>query len=309
MRPILRTERCGGAFAIAAVVVLSLSACTSREPPDDGAGLEVAAGFYPLAYAAEQIGGDCVDVVNLTPPGVEPHDLELTPDDVEALATADVVIYLGGGFQPAIEDAIGEVQGEAIDVLATTDTVPASSDEASTGLTVDPHVWLDPALFASTVPAVVEAMDRAAPASDCDFRANGDRLVRQLETLDREFAAGLRECRHRTLVTNHSAFGYLADAYGLTQLPISGLEPDAEPTPERLAELADLVRREGITTVFSEELVSPEVAQTLADEAGVDVRVLSTLEGLTEDELTAGDDYRSVMLANLETLRSALDCG
>lgn len=310
MRPILRTKRTSRRGAVVAVVVVlmaALPACAETGSSASEADVSIAASFYPLAYAAEQVGGTCVQVTNLTPPGTEPHDLELTPDDVEAIATADLVVYLGGGFQPAVQDAIGEAQGATIDLLAEVDTTAAPSGEAE-GLSVDPHVWLDPGLFATAIPPLVDAMESAAPDATCDFRANGAALIEELDGLDDEFVAGLADCRVTTLVTNHAAFGYLASAYGLTQAAISGLAPDTEPTPDRIAELVDLVHRDGVTTVFSEALVSPEVAQTLADEAGVQVAVLDTLEGLTPDEVDAGQDYGSVMRRNLETLRGGLDC-
>ena len=310
MRPILRTRRATlhtAVGALLAVLMAALPACAETGSSASEVDVSVAASFYPLAYAAEQVGGTCAQVTNLTPPGTEPHDLELTPDDVEAIATADLVVYLGGGFQPAVEDATDEAQGATLDLLAEVDTAAAPSDEAD-GLAIDPHVWLDPGLFATAIPPLVDALEFAAPDAACDFHANGAALIEELDGLDAEFVAGLADCRTTTLVTNHAAFGYLASAYGLTQAAISGLAPDSEPTPDRIAELVDLVHRDDVTTVFSEALVSPEVAQTLADEAGVQVAVLDTLEGLTPDEVDAGQDYGSVMRHNLEILRGGLDC-
>jgi zinc transport system substrate-binding protein len=306
MRPILRIV---GAVTPCLLLVGASGACSS----DPGTGVRgdqatVTASFYPLADLAERIGGDCVVVTNLTPPGVEPHDLELTPDSVEAIASADLVLYLGEGFQPAVQDAIGDAEGRTLDLLSIVHTVAPPVTEAAEGLTVDPHVWLDPALFATAVPAVVGALQDADPNATCDFEAAGQAERRRLERLDHGFTEGLADCDRTVIVTNHAAFGYLAAAYGLTQQAISGLQPDAEPTPERLAQLRDLVEREGVTTIFTEDLVPPQTAQTLADEAGVQTAVLHTIEGLTPDEVAAGQDYRSLMESNLETLRSALGC-
>ena len=311
MRPILRTREIRPRRAVGVLAVMlmaALPACTETGSSASEPDVSIAASFYPLAYAAEQVGGACVQVTNLTPPGTEPHDLELTPDDVESIATADLVVYLGGGFQPAVQDAIDEAQGATLDLLAEVDTASAPPEEADERLAVDPHVWLDPGLFATAIPPLVDAMESAAPDAACDFRANGAALIEELDGLDAEFVAGLADCEGTTLVTSHAAFGYLAAAYGLTQAAISGLAPDTEPSPDRIADLVDLVHRDGVTTVFSEALVSPEVAQTLADEAGVQVEVLDTLEGLTPDEEDAGQDYGSVMRRNLETLRGGLDC-
>jgi zinc transport system substrate-binding protein len=263
------------------------------------------ASFYPLAEAARQVGGNAVAVTNLTPPGVEPHDLELAPDDLEAIATADVVIYLGGGFQPAVEQAVQEARAVRVDVLDGVQAAPAPESEAADGLTLDPHIWLDPVLFQTVVAEIAGALARADPGAAERFEKNASSYEARLMDLDREMAAGLAECRVDVIVTNHAAFGYLAAAFGFSQEAISGLEPESEPDPRRLAQLKDLVEREGITTIFTEELVSPEVAQTLGAEAGVGTAVLNTLEGEPEN----GGDYISVMRSNLETLRQALGCG
>lgn len=269
----------------------------------------VVAGFYPLAEAAHRIGGACVSVTNLTPPGVEPHDLELTPDDVEALATSDAVLLMGGGFQPAVEEGAAASDGIVVDVLAVADaTIPAPPTAADDGLRVDPHLWLDPGRWADVVRTLGADLAGILPAW-CEATANADAYARELEALAADFAAGLSACDRTTIVTTHASFGYLADAYGLTQEAITGILPEAEPSAQRLAELRELVEREGVTTIFTEDLVAPTVAETLAAEAGVRVATLHTLEGLTDDQLAAGADYRSVMRENLATLEEALGCG
>lgn len=292
-------------------LVLLAAACSANGRSDGGPGpgiLSVVAAFYPVQEAAEQVGGDLVEVTNLTAPGVEPHDLELTPHAIEAIQSADIVLYLGDGFQPAVQEAIADAEGSTVDLLAGFQLAspPSGADEE---LDVDPHVWLDPSLYAQMVDAVEQSFARAAPDHADTFRRNSDGFKAQIEALNADFERGLGHCASTTIVTNHAAFGYLARRYGLTQEAISGLEPDAEPSARRLAELTDLVRQEGATTIFTEELVSPRVAETLADEAGVQTRVLYTLEGLTSDEIAAGDDYDSLMRDNLSTLEQALDCG
>jgi zinc transport system substrate-binding protein len=287
------------------LAMMALVACSRSEAAPDGE-TTVVASFYPLAEAASRVGGDLVSVDDLTPPGVEPHDLELAPDDVEALATADVVVYLGGGFQPAVQDAVTQdAQGVVVDALDAVDTHPGSPGEAEV---VDPHVWLDPTRYEWIVSAVARALGEADPSNAVTFRTDADAYNEQLSTLDEDFRAGLSNCERSTIVTSHEAFGYLAERYGLTQVAIAGLSPEAEPDPRRLAEIRDLVRRQGITTIFSEELVSPKVAETLANEAGVTVQVLNPIESLTDDQSRAGEDYLSIMRENLDTLRRALGC-
>jgi zinc transport system substrate-binding protein len=310
------------------VLALGLVACggddgASGSSPSGEPAVSVVASFYPLAFAAEQVGGDLVEVTNLTPPGVEPHDLELTPDDIEAIAAADVVLYLGGGFQPAVEEAIdAEATGIMVDASEGVELLPpppedahaheeeqhAGNEEKHEELAADPHIWLDPTLFAGIVDRTAGALEEAVPSEASAIQDRAAQLDTELGGLDGEFAEGLATCGTRIMITNHAAFAYLAAAYDLEQEAISGVSPESEPDPERLAELAEEAEADGVSTVFTEELVSPEVAETLATEAGLETAVLSPLEGLTEDMIAAGDDYFSVMRRNLETLREGLDC-
>ena len=289
-------------------MVLLVACYSNGGGASDEGTLSVVTAFYPIEEATRQVGGQLVQATNITPPGVEPHDLELTPQNVEDLQSAEVVLYLGGGFQPAVEDAISGAEGSTVDLLDGVQTIAPIGEEAEEGLSVDPHVWLAPALFAEVVDEVADALAEAAPNSASTFRENAATFRSELEDLDERFSQGLSDCERTVILTNHAAFGYLADAYGLTQVAISGVSPESEPSPERLAELKRLVEDEGITTIFTEELVSPQVAETLAGEAGVQTAVLHTIEGLTPEQESAGDDYTSLMLENLETLEDALEC-
>ena len=275
--------------------VAALTGCGADS--DDRPG--VVASFYPLAEAARQVGGEIVRVHNLTPPGAEPHDLELTATQVADIQDADVVLVLGDGFQPAVEKAAAGRQGtvELLGVLG-----PAAGD------TDDPHVWLDPVLFATVVDHVASALGRAVPAERPAFSVGAEAYKAQLATLDRDYRAGLSDCTRREILTAHEAFGRLAQRYGLTQESIAGLSPETEPEPDRLAELADLVRRRGVTTIFTETLVSPRVADALARETGARTDVLDPIEGLSEDDGRGGMTYLSVMRDNLAKLRAALGC-
>ena len=261
--------------------------------------VSVVASSYPLVDAARGVGGDAVDVTNLTPVGVEPHDIELNPRQIDRLATADLVLYLGDGFQPAVEDAV-RVAEKAIDLRA-------GLAEAVEG---DAHVWLDPVLFKQVVRGIETALVDVDPTGAAGHHARADDYRRRLDDLDVEFRTGLADCDRRVVVTSHEAFGYLARRYRLEEVAISGLSPDAEPDPRHLAELADLVRSRGVTTIFTEELVSPKVAETLAREAGVKTAVLNTIEGVAEEGEPGNEniDYFSLMGDNLAALRTALGC-
>jgi zinc transport system substrate-binding protein len=257
----------------------------------------VIAGFYPLAFAAEQIAVAGTAVKNLTPAGAEPHDLELTPGDVRSVDDAALVLYLGEGFMPGLEAAVAQRDGRSLDLLAGEDLKEGKSEDGE--IVRDPHVWLDPIRYAAMVRAIGVELGQTETAA---------RLAGKLERLDAEFRTGLATCKRRQIVTSHAAFGYLAARYGLEQVPLEGLSPEAEPSARGLADLADLVKASGATTVFFETLVSPKLAQTVAREAGVETAVLNPLEGLTDDEIAAGEDYFSVMRSNLAALQQALGC-
>jgi zinc transport system substrate-binding protein len=288
--------------------VFLLPSCVRGSTAENGR-LSVVASFYPLAEAAQRVGGRAVEVTDLTAPGVEPHDLELTPDQLESISTADVVLYIGGGFQPAVEDALGDAGGTTVDVSAGLRSLPVPADESDPNLSADPHVWLDPVLYSQIVAKVEAAVARSDPAHAARFAADADAFRDRLGALAQDYRSGLQGCARTEIVTTHAAFGYLAARYGLRQEAISGLSPDAEPPPQRLAQLKSIVERDGITTIFTEDLASPKVAETLASETGATTAILNPLESLTPQEVARGEDYASVMEQNLATLRTALDCG
>ena len=276
---------------VVAALALACAACGTGGAAEDGT-VQVTAGFYPYAWVAEQVGGDGVEVANLTERGAEPHDLELGPRQVAALASTDLVVY-SAGFQPAVDEAVEQQAADrALDVLQVVDTTRD-----------DPHVWLDPLRLAEIAEAVAERLSAADPDGADGYAQRADELRGRLVALDDELRAGLADCTRREVVTSHDAFGYLTAAYDLEQVPITGLSPDAEASPQRLAEVARLAQERGVTTVFFEELVSPKVAESLAAEVGATATVLSPLEGEPED-----GDYLSAMRADLAALRTALDC-
>ena len=285
---------------------LLLTACgqgSSAAPPSDEDGpASVVAGFYPYEFVAERVGGNDVDVSNLTAPGAEPHDLELSPQQVAELGEADLVLY-SAGFQPAVDEAVEQQAADtAFDVLSAVELrsyEEAEDDRAGE----DPHLWLDPSRLAIVADAVADELAERAPARADAFRDRARELRTELEALDGELREGLSSCARKDMVTSHDAFGYLADRYGLEQVAISGLSPEDEPSSRRLAEVAELAEERGVTTIFFEELVSPRVAESLAREVGAEAQVLSPLEGPPDD-----GDYLTTMRANLERLRTALDC-
>jgi zinc transport system substrate-binding protein len=290
-------------LALCAVPVLLAAGCGTDEAAA-GDGPQVVAGFYPLAWTAERVGGDLVDVTSLTPPGAEAHDLELAPQDVGAIADADLLVHLQG-FQPAVDDAAGsEAADSAWDAGTAADLVPVEDGSGDGGK--DPHFWLDPARLADVGDALAGKLAEIDPEHAGTYEQNAADLRADLEALDGEISDALADCAVDTLVTAHEAFGYLAERYGFTVAGISGISPSQEPDPAAIAEIADLVDQRGVTTVYTETLVDPAVAETVADEAGVRTAVLDPLEGLADS--SAGDDYLDVMRANADTLRDGQSC-
>jgi zinc transport system substrate-binding protein len=285
-----------------ALAVVSLAGCA--RPADDGrpAKLSVVVAFFPVAEAARRIGGDRVHLTNLTPPGVEPHDLELTTKALDHVLDADLVLYLGERFQPALEDAVKDARGETVDLLDGLDLHRATGEEAEETGGIDPHVWLDPTLWSRAVTKIGSALGRIDPMGAGEYRDRTRAYRREVGSVGAAYAAGLAHCDRDVIVTAHAAFGYLAARYGLHQQAIAGVSPETEPDPRRLAELADIVKRNGVTTVFTEELVSPKVARALARETGVRTAVLDPMESEPPGGWAGG------MRRNLRALRTALGC-
>jgi zinc transport system substrate-binding protein len=276
--------------------------------------LPVVANFYPVQFLAERVGGDRVTVTNLTPPGTEPHDLSVDGRAAAALAGASAVFYLGAGFQPDVEKAVGELPSTVVrrDLLASPglDLLPAPAglgEEALSGGR-DPHVWLDPVRMKTIAGAVADAYAEADPGHADTYRANLAALHRDLDGLDAALRADLTGCAQTAIVTSHAAFGYLADRYGLRQIPIAGLSPDAEPDAKALAEITDAARAAGVRTVFFEEALPPKLADTVADAIGARVDLLAALEFDPGKALGAGQDYLSVMRGNGQRLHAGLGC-
>jgi zinc transport system substrate-binding protein len=316
------------AAALLCSSALVLGSCGDAERDDAGdagsdgdGGITVVASFYPLEYAVERVAGDHVETVTLTDPGVDPHDLEMSPEDVATVQGADVVLY-SSGLQAAVDDAVGAQAGDsAFDVNEAADLVETDSEDEHADEEeghsedeeghddhggVDPHFWLDPQRYAGVAEAIAEELAEADPDNAEDYRANAADFVAELEELDEEFATGLAECEQTSMVTTHAAFGYISTKHGLEQVGITGLSPEAEPSPARMAEVTEIVEDNGVDTIYSEVLLGAELADTIANETGAEVLLLDPIEGITDE--SAGEDYLEVMRANLEALRSGQGC-
>ncbi|MER7534861.1 metal ABC transporter substrate-binding protein [Streptomyces sp. NPDC097704] len=320
VRRLIPPTAVAGAVALGLV---TLSACGGSSDAADRNGdgkLDVVASFYPMRFLAEQIGGGHVSVDTLTKPGVEPHDLELRPRQVVDLGTADVILYLKG-LQPAVDEAIAQsgvkntVDASTLTTMEEHGTEAGGHDHAAeeagheghdhgSGAGADPHVWLDPVKYAEVAKGVGAAFQKADPAHAADYEKNTAALVKKLGDLNAEFETGLKNTATKTFITTHSAFGYLAERYGLEQEGISGVDPESEPSPARIKQLQDIAEKDKVSTVFFETLASDKTAKTLAGDAGLKTDVLDPLEGITDK--SKGHDYIEVMRSNLAALKTAL---
>jgi zinc transport system substrate-binding protein len=265
--------------------------------------LKVAASYYPFYEVAAKVGGDHVVVTNLTPAGAEPHDFEPSALDLAKAQESAVFVYNGARFEPWAEAFVREYKGV---VVKGSEGLELRTEPD--GITPDPHYWLDPVLMQQVTETVRAALAKADPANEGYYRTQADAYKAQLAALDDKMGLSLARCQTSMIVTNHAAFHYLAYRYGLTPLAITGLSPEAEASPEQLAQLTSLVKEQGVRYIFMEKLASPKLAETLARETGAQVAVLDPVEGLSASELTAGKDYLSVQQENLGALQRALTC-
>ena len=308
-------------------LTFSAAACgssTNSEGSSSGK-IKVATSFYPVNYLVQSVGGSHVEANSVTPANVEPHDFELSPKDVTKLSGAKMVVYVAG-FQSSLDDAVKQVSGPTVVNLASSVKLEKRTDHdgddhdheaaASSSATeaahddhdhdhgsTDPHFWLDPTRMADAAKQVHAALVKADPSHKADYDANLKTTLAKLTKLDTSYKQGLRQCTRKTFVTSHAAFGYLAERYGLTQVSVSGIDPDSEPSPADIAKVKQVVKQTGTTTIFTEELVSPKTAQAVAKETGAKTSVLSPIESAPEK-----GDYEGAMTTNLTNLREALNC-
>ena len=309
------------ALVCACTLSLSLLTGCGTQPADtatDDGRLRVLTSFYPMYDFACKIGGDCIDVTNMVPSGTEPHDWEPSTNDLKNLEKADVFIYNGADMEPWADDLLVS-RSDTLHVVEASENVELRTTDGEHEHAhehegadhhhgdFDPHVWLDPENAKIEMEAIRDALCAADPENSTVFQSNYEKYAAELDALDAEFREKLAPLPNRTIVVAHEAFGYLCDAYGLTQVGIEGLSPDSEPDPGRMAEVIDFVRDHSISTIFFEELVSPKVAEAIASETGAQAKMLSPLEGLSDEQTAAGADYFSVMHDNLAALMEALN--
>lgn len=278
----------------------------SPSPVARVAGIKVVATFYPLSSIAEGVAGDAADVSSIVPNGVEPHDYEPSSHDVIAIHEAEVFLMNGAGMDAWAEKLKPELEASGVRVVTMSDYAEliAGSDSGS----YDPHIWLDPVVAEKFAVAVRDALSAADPAHFPAYRKNAETVSAKLSALDKAYRGTLLSCAKRGIIISHDACTYLARRYGFTVYAIAGLSPEAEPSPRRIAELADFAKKENIRYIFFETLVSPKVSKTLAGEIGAETLVFDPIEGLSPEGERSGADYFSIMTENLQNLATAMGC-
>src|SRR3989339_101103 len=296
----------------ALIVTIAVFVAISRQPSPTANNttnkINIVASFYPLADFAQNIGGEHVNVINITPPGAEPHEFEPTPRDMAQIYTADLFILNGQGVDAWAEKIIPELTANNVATIKMSDHLgnlkinnPSSPDEQ-----YDPHFWLDPTNAAKEADIVADALIKIDSAHTKEYNQNRDTFKIKLLQLDQEIKLGLTNCKSREIITTHDAFAYLANHYGLTTFHILGLSPEEEPSPKQIAAISNLAREKNIKYIFFETVVDQKLSQTIANEIGAQTLVLNPIEGLTKEEIQNGQNYISVMRNNLQNLKTAL---
>ncbi len=276
--------------------------------------LRVIASFYPLYEFSKNVGGEKAEVSSFVPVGIEPHNWDPSSGDILKLKETDIFVYNGAGFEPFVDQLIdsGEYNNLVfVDSVTGIDLIKSEHDEHGNEeheSEYDPHVWLDPILAKHQITMIEDAMVQADPQNAQYYEANANSYSAKLDELDAKIRSGLSSCKKNTFMPFHDAFTYFGQRYGLEIFALSGIAPESEATAAEIKKFVDFVQENDIKIIFAEELIEPRLAEVLADEAGVQVMILSPLEGLTQEETAAGKDYISKMEENLENLRMALDC-
>lgn len=295
-----------GVLVVAAGLILAANFLIPRRPASDL--LQITTSFYPLYFFASEIAGNKAVVYNITPSGAEPHDYDPTTQDIARIEDSRLLILNGGKLEVWGDKVKDSLKGTKTVVITVGDKFANQTLTENGKVTLDPHVWLDPALAKKEITMIAQSLSEIDPANASYFEINAKTLQSKIDALDEKFHAGLANCGKKDIITTHAAFGYLAREYGFNQISISGLSPDEEPSVQKLASLADFARKDNVKYIFFESLVSPKLAETVANEVGARTLVLNPIEGLTDAEAKAGSNYLIEMEKNLANLKIALEC-
>lgn len=298
------------AFLMAAAVITGCSRAPARQSGEPNK-LVAYTTIYPLYDFTVNVGGDKVEVINLVPPGAEPHEWEPSPRQMAEISKGGILIYTSFGKDYWVEKALNNINDanfsavEASKGIELSHSSGAGNHDPGNPDSVDPHIWLDPVLAKKMVVNIKEGLMAADSSNRSYYEQNAEAYIEELELLDTEYQV-LKNAPQKDFITSHAAFGYLAARYGLNEVPVRGMSPESEPTPAKMAEIIKMAREKNISYVFFESMVDPRVSQTIAAEVGAGTLVLNPLGSLTREEIKAGCSYLSIMRENLANLKLAL---
>ena len=307
------------------VLSVLLTACGGQEKKEASSNekIQVMTTFYPMYEFTKQVVGDKGDVELLIPAGTEPHDFEPSAKDLAKISDSDVFVYNSPELETWTDNLTDTVDTKQTEIIQASKDIKLMEgtehdheeahdhdtqehEEHGHSHELDPHVWLDPALAIKEVETIRDQLSKKYPDDKAAFEKNAASYIDELKKLDEEFQTAFKDAKNKTFVTQHAAFGYLANQYGLTQEAIAGISPDQEPSPSRLSELKHYVDDNQVKVIYFEENASSKVAETLSKETGVKLEVLNPLESLTDKQIKDGEDYLSVMRENLAALKESV---
>ena len=300
-------------FVALSAILLSCGGTQDSTVAPDASRLTVAASFYPIAEIVQRVGGDDVQLLALTAPGVEPHDSELSAKQLEELSKADIVFYVGGGFQPDLEKAIASLPDTAIaiDLLKSVDLISAKDeiDGHDHGHSdTDPHVWLDPANMVKMSAVVSQEIAKAEASLAPGLNERQVTYANELNEVGTLIDTTFAKCERKELVTAHDAFAYFTTRANLVAVPISGIDPENEPSAKELEATAKIAKDSNVTTVFFEEILPKAFADTVAKAIGASIDSINAVETISQSDLDAGVTYSSIMKSNITKISIALGC-
>jgi len=306
---------------LVSMIVLILAACsneTSEKEKEDDGKLKIMTTFYPMYEFTKNIAGDKADVELLIPSTIEPHDWEPTPKDIGNIQKADLFVYNSDDMETWVSDITASIDSSDVSVLEASKGIKLIEEDEEAEESeeehehehehshqADPHVWLSPVLAQQEVQTITDALVKVDPDNKAYYETESSKYIEKLKALDEEYKTELKGITSNEFITQHTAFSYLAKEYGLVQVPIAGISPDEEPSAAKLAELKKFAEEHKINVIYFEELTSSKVAETLANELGADTEVLNALEGLSDEQQKAGEDYITVMEENLKQLKKS----
>lgn len=301
-------------------VLIGVSACGKEQTSKDNEKLEIVTSFYPMYDFTKNVTKDKANVSMLIDGGVDSHDYEPSAKDMAKIQNADVFIYNSNEMETWVETVIANIDTSKVKVIEASEGIKLldGSDEHDEhgdeeeheghdhSHVHDPHVWLNPLLAREEVYNISKGIAEIDQDNQEFYEKKAEQYSDELTELSDEYRLAFSNAKSKKFVTQHMAFSYLANEYGLEQIAISGLSPEQEPTPKELKGIQDLVKEEGINVIYTESSASEKIAKTISDATGAKLAVLNPMESVSKKDRDAGEDYLSIMEKNLESLKLSI---